>query len=706
MKKLQKSIITLSVVCAASFSGLFGINAVHAEGEANPESDFHYTQSADGVTITEYVGNSSTVKIPDKINGKTVTTIGEKAFYYNANVTSVDMSDTHIVTLDDEAFELCSNISTVQFPDTLETIGNYVFFRDTSISSINLSSTNVTSMGNDAFFNCTSMTSIDLPSTLETIGELCFASDETLTSIDLSNTQIKLLSHDAFDSCYALSEIKLPETLEVVDKQAIVSCKSLISVDFSNTKVKSFNEQAIIMNDSLEEIILPDCVQNIAPSAFEYNKSLASMDLSKTGINIINHDVFFDCQGLKTVKLPAAINVIDKQAFSNCKALESINLQDTCIVSIGSYAFDGCEKLTEIILPSTTKAIGDYCFKSNDALQFACVPPSVESIGTDAFRASYMDKVKFYGEKGSKIEEYCKDNNRNFVEHYFSVEDKDAEGALVSAGTCKTKAVYAKSCMFCGKISENKDDYFEGELDPANHAGETEVKDKKDATEKEDGYTGDTYCSDCGVKIKDGTVIPKTGKDDKKDQEKTTEKKEQTTTAEQKTTTEQKTTEQNTTADSKKDDSKGKNNGDGKVQKGETSVTPNGTFTAINSKEASFKPSASALKKSTITIPSTVKIDGKTVKVTSIANNAFKNNKKLTKVVIGENIKTIGSKAFYGCKNLKSVKIKSTKLTKIGSNAFKGINKKASFKVPKKQLKKYTKMIIKAGASKNAKITK
>ena len=43
------------------------------------------------------------------------------------------------------------------------------------------------------------------------------------------------------------------------------------------------------------------------------------------------------------------------------------------------------------------------------------------------------------------------------------------------------------------------------------HTGDTEIKDAKDATCTENGYTGDTYCKDCGAKLSDGKVIPAAG---------------------------------------------------------------------------------------------------------------------------------------------------------------------------------------------------
>lgn len=121
-----------------------------------------------------------------------------------------------------------------------------------------------------------------------------------------------------------------------------------------------------------------------------------------------------------------------------------------------------------------------------------------------------------------------------------------------------------------------------------------------------------------------------------------------------------------------------------------------------------------------VTIPATVTVRGVKYKVTKIADNAFKGNKKLktvtigsnvksigknafsgctslTKVTIGKNVTAIGSKAFYKCKKLKSITIQSKKIKTIGKHAFKGINKKASFtlkgtnstkKALKKKLKK------------------
>lgn len=110
--------------------------------------------------------------------------------------------------------------------------------------------------------------------------------------------------------------------------------------------------------------------------------------------------------------------------------------------------------------------------------------------------------------------------------------------------------------------------------------------------------------------------------------------------------------------------------------------------------------------KGTVKIPGSVTVNHVTYKVTAIAANAFKNQKKIKKVVIPSSVNRIGKKAFYGCKNLKNITIKTTKLTKkrVGSKAFFGIHAKAVIKVPKKKLSAYRKILKARGAAKKEKV--
>lgn len=112
--------------------------------------------------------------------------------------------------------------------------------------------------------------------------------------------------------------------------------------------------------------------------------------------------------------------------------------------------------------------------------------------------------------------------------------------------------------------------------------------------------------------------------------------------------------------------------------------------------------------KGTITILAQVTIKGVTYKVTSVGASACRNRAGITKVIIGKNVKKIGNRVFSGCKKLKKVTIKTTKLTEstVGRNAFSGISSGVVVKVPESKVKAYRKLFKKKGISDGATITK
>ncbi len=120
--------------------------------------------------------------------------------------------------------------------------------------------------------------------------------------------------------------------------------------------------------------------------------------------------------------------------------------------------------------------------------------------------------------------------------------------------------------------------------------------------------------------------------------------------------------------------------------------------TDAGAKEAAVCGVADAKKKNKmnkITIPETVTVKGVVCKVTGIDNKAFSAMKKLKTVIIGGNIKSIGSKAFFNNKKLKKITIKSLVLTKVAKNAFKKSSGSGTIKVPKSKKKAYVKLLKK-----------
>ena len=128
-------------------------------------------------------------------------------------------------------------------------------------------------------------------------------------------------------------------------------------------------------------------------------------------------------------------------------------------------------------------------------------------------------------------------------------------------------------------------------------------------------------------------------------------------------------------------------------------------ITDVRKKTVAFKKMGNTKLKA-FTVPSTVTLNKQKYKVTQISDNVFKNNKIITKITIGSNVVKIGKNAFYGCKKLKTMIIKSTKLTSktVSKNAFKGLTKATTIKVPKKKLNTYKKLFKSKGLSSKIKV--
>ena len=112
-----------------------------------------------------------------------------------------------------------------------------------------------------------------------------------------------------------------------------------------------------------------------------------------------------------------------------------------------------------------------------------------------------------------------------------------------------------------------------------------------------------------------------------------------------------------------------------------------------------------------VIVPATVKMGGKTYKVTAIASGAFAKANKVKSVVIGKNVKKVGKKAFKGAKKLKTLIVKSKKLKKKSvKGSLKGSKVKTvkvkvgKKKANKKYAKKYKKIFTKKNCGKKVKV--
>lgn len=117
---------------------------VEAAEDFPTDGEFEYIELHDGnVQIVQYVGTQGMVKIPDKLSGKTVTTINEKAFSGKDNLISVEIPGS-IEEIPSGAFMQCSNLQTVTIMEGVRSIGVVAFWECKQLKSITIPASVIT----------------------------------------------------------------------------------------------------------------------------------------------------------------------------------------------------------------------------------------------------------------------------------------------------------------------------------------------------------------------------------------------------------------------------------------------------------------------------------------------------------------------------------------------------------------------------------
>lgn len=227
--------------------------------------------------------------------------------------------------------------------------------------------THLTSIDDDTFNACTALTSIQIPASVETIGLRAFKSCSSLANITFEKGSIlrdikggsKMASdymsidyYGAFSDCSALTAIEIPASVESIGVAAFQGCKRLASVTFEHSsKLKSigggwsspyggFSYGAFLYCSSLTSIKIPASVETIGASAFKGCIKLTTVTFEKESrLTTIEgyydygykaaHGTFTNCFALTTIELPASIKTIETYSFSGCGKLANIYSRST-----------------------------------------------------------------------------------------------------------------------------------------------------------------------------------------------------------------------------------------------------------------------------------------------------------------------------------------------------------------------------------------
>ena len=365
-----------------------------------------YTKGADNnVTITKVeAGNETSIVIPDKLDGGTVTAIGYNAFTDCETLESITLPQ-NITSIGSSAFKNCAALKSINIPDNVTKIKDYTFYECQSLTNITIPS-KVESIEGSSFRNCTALTSINIPDSVESIGLGAFAGCTSLKSIELPDN-LESIRNSAFLGCNSLESVVIPAGVTSVGDQTFAGCTALTSIvipySVTNIGADTFLDctslKAVFAKDGLPlgSASIPAGTAKITYKKDSNNNvTITNVDAgNQTSIVIpetldggtvtaIGANAFEKCDTFTSITLPQSLTSIENLAFHQCTALQNINIPQN-VTNIGVSAFLQCESLTSITIPSGVTSINDVAFAYCTSLKSIELPDHLVSIGGSAF---------------------------------------------------------------------------------------------------------------------------------------------------------------------------------------------------------------------------------------------------------------------------------------------------------------------------------
>ena len=344
-------------------------------------SNPNYMADAEGVIYTK--NQQELVLYPSGRAGEystlpTTKKVRNRAFYYAQKVTKVNFNSA-LENIDNDAFQVTTALKEITFaaPSSLKRIGTWVFF-SSGLTKLELPAS-LKEIGSSAFRANNELKTVTVAdnSQLESIGTYAFFEDKNLESFTFEgSTALKTIGQGAFSNDTKLASFDVPANVETINRAAFDGTSSMKHVTFqAPAKIKKIEEAAFQNANALENIDLPE------------------------GLEEIQKDAFNKCTSLTEIGIPASVNKIDPTGFQQAEKLErfDVNKNNTVYSSVDGFLLSKDKKKLVSFPPAKA---GTY---------YTLLPPTIETIGAQAFYAINKLENITIPEKVNKIEKFAFD---------------------------------------------------------------------------------------------------------------------------------------------------------------------------------------------------------------------------------------------------------------------------------------------------------
>ena len=494
------------------------------------------------------------------------TSLGTSAFENCELLGTINLSN--VKYLGSNTFKNCKALDSITFSEQLVEIGSYCFQGCVSLKSVHFPH-NGAKIEDYAFENCTSLEYISLTDELLSIGNqafynTAFYNNESSWDNSFLFCDNWLLRYYSGISNEPLHDVEIKPTVKGIAESAFNS-DSIRNISIPSS-VTSICDYAFDNCDNLEGLIIPDSVTYIGSNVINNCRNISYVYYPKVSTQRICD--FSYSSSISHFFYGGSETDCDNSIWNSFKCHIHFDVNPNDVVEYADY-IEGtcandcsykikCKLCSEILAEKVIKS-----FNFPHSYSITVIPPTCTEQGYTLhkctaceaeYKDNYTDKIAH-----NYVDGFCSMCGRNEYEdihsnHPYNNYSNESwtihkAGAKRIAITFSAETETESGCdyiylfdkdnneigNYTGTSLANKRVVIKGDTviikltsdgrvteygfslssvtpyyDDCNH-NETEVRNAKNATCVDNGYTGDTYCLECDEKISDGEIIPPTG---------------------------------------------------------------------------------------------------------------------------------------------------------------------------------------------------